>query len=74
MKCVGKVSHLDSKNRAIIIAREKVPINTRVLDSENKPIGKVVDVFGPVREPYIAIISKKKTRITKYVGREVYRK
>lgn len=74
MYCLGKVSHLDSRNLAILVSKEKVPKNTKVFDSENKHVGSVVNIFGPVVEPYLAIAAKKGTRITKLVGREIYRK
>ena len=74
MKCLGKVAHLDSKNRAIVITANKVEKNTKIFDSESNLVGRVVNIFGPVNEPYLAISAKKGLRITKLVGREVYRK
>ena len=74
MKCLGKVAHLDIKNRAIVITTKKVEKNTKVFDAESNLVGRVVNIFGPVNEPYLAISAKKGLRITKLVGREVYRK
>ena len=74
MKCLGKVAHLDSKNRSIVITKNKVEKNTKIFDSESNLVGRVVNIFGPVSEPYLAISAKKGLRITKLVGREVYRK
>ena len=74
MECLGKVAHLDSKNRAIVIAKNKVSKNTKVFDSESNLVGRVSNIFGPVSEPYLTISAKKGIRITKLVGREVYRK
>ena len=74
MKCVGRVSHLNSRNLAIVSTDKKVPKNTKIYDSEKKIIGKVVNIFGPVRDPYLAIAPNKGIRITKIVGREVYKK
>ena len=74
MHCLGKVSHLDSQNLAIVVAKDKVSKNTKVFDSESRLIGQVVNIFGPVSEPYLAIAARKGTRITRLVGREVYRK
>ena len=74
MKCLGKVAHLDNNNRAIVIATNKVEKNTKVFDAESNLVGRVVNIFGPVNEPYLAISAKKGLRITKLVGREVYRK
>ena len=74
MKCLGKVAHLDSKNRAIVVTKNKVEKNTKIFDSESNLVGRVVNIFGPVNEPYLAISAKKGLRITKLVGREDYRK
>ena len=74
MECLGKVAHLDSKNRAIVIAKKKVSKNTKIYDSENNLIGRVIDIFGPVNEPYLAISAKKGMRITRIIGREIYKR
>ena len=74
MECLGKVAHLDSKNRAIVTAKNKVPKNTKIYDSESNLVGRVVNIFGPVNKPYLAISAKKGMRITKIIGREVYKR
>ena len=57
-----------------MITTKKVEKNTKVFDAESNLVGRVVNIFGPVNEPYLAISAKKGLRITKLVGREVYRK
>ncbi|HIF37248.1 MAG TPA: hypothetical protein EYQ70_02410 [Marine Group III euryarchaeote] len=74
MICLGKVSHLNTQNLAIVLAKEKVNKNTKIFDSEMKLVGRVVNIFGPVKQPYLAISANKGFRITRLVGREVYRK
>tara|TARA_B100002051_G_C16413064_1_gene475613 strand:+ start:340 stop:522 length:183 start_codon:yes stop_codon:yes gene_type:complete len=59
---------------AIVSTHDKINKNTKIYDSEKRNIGRVVNIFGPVSEPYIAIAPNKGMRITKIVGREVYRK
>ncbi|MDE0741856.1 MAG: Gar1/Naf1 family protein [Candidatus Poseidoniia archaeon] len=74
MICLGKVSHLNTQNLAIVLAKEKVNKNTKIFDSEMNLVGRVVNIFGPVKQPYLAISANKGFRITRLVGREVYRK
>ena len=74
MICLGRVSHLNSQNLAIVLAKEKVNKNTKIFDSEMNLVGRVVNIFGPVKQPYLAISANKGFRITRLVGREVYRK
>tara|TARA_B100002052_G_scaffold134576_1_gene123609 strand:+ start:1367 stop:1591 length:225 start_codon:yes stop_codon:yes gene_type:complete len=74
MNCLGKVTHLNSRNLAIVSAKKKLSKNTKIFNSEGKLIGRIVNIFGPVNEPYIAIAANKGFRITRIVGREVYHK
>ena len=74
MICLGKVSHLNTQNLAIVLAKEKVNKNTKIFDSEMNLVGRVVNIVGPVKQPYLAISANKGFRITRLVGREVYRK
>ena len=54
--------------------KKKVSKNTKIYDSEKRVIGRVVNIFGPVSDPYLAIAPSKGMRITKIIGREVYKK
>ncbi len=56
MKCVGRVSHLNSRNLAIVSTNNKVPKNTKIYDSEKRIVGRVVNIFGPE----IAVIKGKR--------------
>ena len=55
MQRIGPVLHI-SPSRNIVIKTEKTPkIGETVVDDNLKPVGKVVDVFGPVVSPYASI-------------------
>ena len=55
MQRLGSVLHI-SPSRNIVIKTEKPPkIGETVVDDNLKPVGKVVDVFGPVVSPYASI-------------------
>ena len=71
MKCVGRVSHLNSRNLAIVNTDKKVPKNTKIYDSEKRIIGRVVNIFGPVSDPYLAIAPVSYTHLTLPTNREV---
>jgi rRNA processing protein Gar1 len=45
MICLGKVSHLNTQNLAIVLAKEKVNKNTKIFDSEMNLVGRVVNIF-----------------------------
>jgi len=75
MRVLGKISHVS--NRGNIIARSKStpPFRAKVFTSQGQLLGKVQDIFGPTKMPYIfikpirAINSKK---IEKRVGETLY--
>jgi RNA-binding protein len=52
---LGRVLHV-SQSRNIIIKIEKAPkIGETVVDENLKPIGKILDVFGPISSPYASV-------------------
>lgn len=54
---LGRVLHV-SQNRNIIIKIENIPkIGAKVIDENLKPVGKVLDIFGPVSSPYASVRS-----------------
>lgn len=57
---IGRVLHVSS-SRNIILKAENVPrIGDKVVDGNLKPVGTVLDVFGPVSKPYVAVKPKTK--------------
>lgn len=55
MKEIGKVLHLLCGNRAIAKVKVTPKPGSTIYDIRRKPIGRVVDIFGPVKSPYIEI-------------------
>lgn len=65
----GVVQHL-------IIARsdddEKPRVGSTVIDDQLESIGTVVDVFGPVSQPYIAISPDETASVSRLIGTRLY--
>jgi RNA-binding protein len=52
---LGRVLHV-SQSRNIIITIENLPkIGEAVVNENLKPIGKILDIFGPVSSPYASV-------------------
>jgi RNA-binding protein len=52
---LGLILHL-SPSRNIIVKVENIPrIGETVVDENLKPIGKILDILGPVSSPYAAV-------------------
>ena len=55
MKFLGNISHLSSSGRLIARSSQSPPSGVSVFNKNKKKIGKIVDVFGPTKEPYISV-------------------
>ncbi|MFW9809242.1 MAG: H/ACA ribonucleoprotein complex subunit GAR1 [Candidatus Thorarchaeota archaeon] len=74
MKRLGKVLHISNRGSIILQTEKTPPVGDRsvVLDKKAQEVGTIIDVFGPVKTPYIAIRPKKNTDPQKLVGQMLY--
>jgi RNA-binding protein len=54
---LGKISHISSSRNLILRAEIAPPLGAPVFNGDAKEVGRVVDVFGPKRGPFIAVKS-----------------
>jgi len=76
LRRLGTVLHI-SKRGSIILRTEKTPpVGSRsiVLDKKAKEVGVIIDVFGPVKEPYVAVRPKSDIDTSKLIGQMLYLK
>jgi RNA-binding protein len=74
LRRLGKVLHI-SKRGSIIIRTEKTPpvgSKSLVMDKNAQEVGTIIDVFGPVTYPYVAIKPKRGYEPQKLVGQMLY--
>jgi len=74
LKQIGEVLHLSKSGNLIIKLQTQSipPLNSLVFTfSQNKLVGRVVDVMGPVASPYIAV-KPEIDRPEKLAGSKVY--
>jgi rRNA processing protein Gar1 len=67
------VLHLSSNNNLILRAKRTAKSNQNVFDKQAHNIGKIIDIFGPVKTPYISI-KPLTPNAKKYVGKALYLK
>ena len=67
---LGKVLNL-SERGVLVKAPRMVPIGTSVVDVRNQPVGRVIDVLGPVAAPYL-LVAVPRGRAPPKLDREVY--
>ena len=54
LRKVGKILHRSNLTRNILIIklRERVPLGAIIYDEDMRELGKLIEVFGPVKSPY----------------------
>ena len=52
----GTVLHTAKSGRVIIKTNRNVAVGTSLLDSSGRKVAKVLEVFGPVRSPYVSAL------------------
>jgi RNA-binding protein len=73
MKRVGEVVRT-AQGLAIVRCPEgdSPEIGTMVVDDSLSEVGRIVDVFGPVSQPYVAVTPDDRTALTKLLGGKLY--
>ena len=55
MKLLGNISHLANSGKLIAKSTQTPPAGAFVFTNDKQKIGKVYNIFGPVKNPYISI-------------------
>ncbi|MFX0106807.1 MAG: H/ACA ribonucleoprotein complex subunit GAR1 [Candidatus Hodarchaeota archaeon] len=74
MRRLGKVLHVSKQGSLILRTDKTPPMGDRsiVVDKSAEKIGTIVDVFGPVKNPYVAVRPLEKKRLDRLVGQILY--
>ena len=73
MKRIGEVVRI-AQNVAVVRApdADHVDIGTAVVDENLDDLGRVVDVFGPVERPYLAVSPDDDAHLPALIGSPLY--
>jgi len=58
MKKLGVVENLSYDGSILVRSEFAPPRGAHVVDRRNRPLGSVVRVFGPVKEPFVSVRPK----------------
>jgi RNA-binding protein len=74
MRRLGKALHISKRGSLILRTDKTPPIGPQalVLDKEANKIGTILDVFGPVNNPYVSIRLYEGIDAQKLVGQPLY--
>ena len=67
----AKVLHLARSGRLILQANEDFKANTILFDDKESKVAKVIEVFGPIKSPYISA-TPLTDRTKRIVGQNVH--
>jgi RNA-binding protein len=75
MRRVGEVVRTAQGLAVVRCPDERVPdIGSDVVDEDLDAVGSVVDVFGPVGRPYVAVSPGEGVHLPRLVGRKLYQR
>ncbi|MDR2829974.1 MAG: Gar1/Naf1 family protein [Methanobrevibacter sp.] len=60
MKFIGNIVHLANSGKLIGRSSQSPPIGVAVYNKKKNKIGKIYNVFGSTRNPYVSIVLKVK--------------
>lgn len=72
MRRIGKVTHITDQGSVIVRTDRTPPMGAKVVDKRVNEVGVIVDVFGPVKEPYVAIRPAKGVEVSNLVDQVLY--
>ncbi len=67
----AKVLHLARSGRLILHGNEDFKANTILFDDKERKVAKVIEVFGPIKSPYISA-TPLTDRIKRIAGQNVH--
>ena len=71
MDRLGVASHVSNSRKLIVRTKAQVKIGMQVYDEGLKTVGRIFDVFGPIKNPYVSIVSTT-NGLESYIGHLLY--
>ncbi|WP_455645235.1 H/ACA ribonucleoprotein complex subunit GAR1 [Methanosphaera sp.] len=65
LKEIGIISHVTSTNKLIVPSKKTPRLGSTLVNKQRQPIGKISDIFGSTKKPYISIKTNKKFKKAK---------
>lgn len=74
MRRLGTVLHISNRGSIIVKTEKTPPVGDKsvVMDKKAQIVGKIMDVFGPVQNPYVAIRPNRDYDTSKLIGQMLY--
>ena len=70
---LGKLLHISSSRNLVLRAEVTPPIGAVVMTNDSREVGRVSDVFGPTKAPYVSVSSpSEKVFLQSLVGKFLF--
>ena len=74
LKYIGKVKDISHNGHLVAIGEFAPRIGSEVFTGD-RPLGRIVNIFGPISKPFISIKpNRKETGLLEMVGKKIYLK
>ena len=71
MKRLGVVENIAYDGTVLVHAERAAAVGSEIVDKRNRPLGRVAKVFGPVREPFVAVRARSPASAS-WIGVDVF--
>lgn len=72
MSPLGKVVNVTRRGQVVARSPGKPRLGARVTDNRGREVGKVADLIGPVREPYVLVAPARSVDAKRLLGQELF--
>lgn len=72
MSPLGKVVNVTRRGQVVARSPGKPRLGARVTDHRGREVGKVADLIGPVREPYVLVAPAGSVDAKRLLGQELF--
>jgi RNA-binding protein len=72
MKFLGNIQEVTFDGKLIVRGAFAPQPRSRISDNRQKPVGRVIKVFGPVSAPYVTVEPVGELSLLSAVGKQVY--
>lgn len=72
MYLLGEVLHVSKDHRLIVRADRAPKSNTQVYAQDGNTVGRIAEVFGPMKKPFVSVKPFKNVDFKKIEGEEVF--
>jgi len=69
---LGKIENITADGNLLLKLSTTPGMGTRVFTPRNRPLGRVIDIIGPVNAPYAVVRVADGQRLLPLVGKDAY--